>query len=111
MRENIWVGVRLRPVSGSNPDKCWTCTQPGLLQQHNAQGAGLYHYDRVLDCSTSTAGVLEAVGEERFLCALQVVNECARCLADGGIRLPAFRQALSGVSYLQGFHSTLFCYG
>ena len=63
------MGVRLRPVAGS--DTCWTCTQPGLLQQH-AEGSGLYHYDRVLEPSSSTADVLEAVGRERFLCALQV---------------------------------------
>lgn len=68
------MGVRLRPVPGA--DSCWTCTQPGLLQQRDAQG--LYHYDRVLEPSSTTADVLEAIGEDRFLCALQV--QATMCL-------------------------------
>ena len=79
-RENIWVGIRIRPVLESEAqvkeETRWTAGGSGILRQTGLcspdRSDNVYRFDEVFPCSAGAEEVYFAAAKERVQSALQV---------------------------------------
>ena len=80
-RENIWVGIRVRPLleaeASLQDELCWRTSDAGLLQLINPLNAGsVYSFDQVFATSATADEVYYSAAKQRVLSALQVRSYC-----------------------------------